>query len=142
MNEIEMNQKVKKDDHPFEINNNSNLTKNEIKPENNQEIKLATNQVDKTDLDIQTKPPKFKVPPSLWKTFICSLALFIVGSVLIGIGFIDSVAAADPGHGITFWTIGSIIFIPGAFYSYKFWKAKRSKTEDQRQEIYDQIPEL
>jgi hypothetical protein len=108
----------------------------------NKDIKIATSQIDKTDTDLNVKPPKFKVPPSLWKTFVCSLSLFALGATLIGIGFINSVANADPGKGITFWTIGSIVFIPGAFYSYKFWKAKRSRSEEARQEIYDQIPEM
>jgi deoxycytidine triphosphate deaminase len=114
----------------------------EVVEKNIKESLDKSNKADKTENDLITPPPKFKVPATLWKTFVCSLALFIVGSTLIGIGFIHSVAAADPGKGITFWTIGSIVLIPGAFYTYKFWRAKRSKSEDARQEIYDQIPEL
>jgi hypothetical protein len=102
----------------------------------------VSNPVDRTDNDINTNPPKFKVPPALWRTFVCSLSLFVLGSVLIGIGFIDSVADADPGKGVTFWTIGSIVLIPGGYYSYQFWRAKRSRDEDERAEIYNEIPEL
>jgi hypothetical protein len=126
---------------------NIEIPKVELNKQNDNENKKLESGVeapnDKTDNDIKPIPlPKFKVPPALWRTFICSLSLFAIGATLIGIGFIDSVAAADPGKGITFWTIGSIVLIPGGYYSYKFFKAKRAKTEDERQEIYDQIPEL
>ena len=102
---------------------------------------LEISNMDKTDNDIMQRP-KFKVPPSLWKTFVCSLTLFVLGCTLIGIGFIDSVAAADPGKGITFWTIGSIVLIPGGYYTYQFWRAKRSMSDDEREDIFNEIPEL
>jgi hypothetical protein len=97
---------------------------------------------DKTDNDIQVMRPKFKVPAALWRTFVCSLTLFILGCTLIGIGFIDSVREADPGKGITFWTIGSIVLIPGGYYTYQFWRARRSLSDDEREDIFNEIPEL
>jgi hypothetical protein len=85
---------------------------------------------------------KFKVPPSLKKTFICSMVLFIIGITLIILGCIQEVAEADPGKGITFWVLGSIILIPGGYYTYQFYKARKARTYDERQEILDEIPEL
>jgi hypothetical protein len=85
---------------------------------------------------------KFKVPPSLKKTFICSSILFLIGITLIILGSIQQIAEADPGKGITFWVLGSIILIPGGYYTYQFYKARRARSYDERQEILDEIPEL
>jgi len=85
---------------------------------------------------------KFKVPLSLKKTFLCSMFLFAVGITLIILGSIQQIAAADPGKGITFWVLGSIVLIPGGYYTYQFYKARKARTYDERQEILDEIPEL
>ncbi len=85
---------------------------------------------------------KFKVPPSLKKTFLCTLALFFVGVTLIILGFIDDIREADPGKGVTYWVLGGIVMIPGGYYTYQFYKAKKAKDLEERQEILDNIPEL
>jgi hypothetical protein len=85
---------------------------------------------------------KFKVPLSLKKTFFCSMGLFMIGITLIILGCIEEVREADPGKGITFWVLGSIVLIPGGYYTYQFYKAKKARTYDERQEILDEIPEL
>jgi len=115
------------------INNNSESISqpNKSAPENSHDL---TEHFD----DIQ----KFKVPPSLKKTFLCSMGLFMVGITLIILGCIEEVAEADPGKGITFWVLGSIVLIPGGYYTYQFYKAKKARTYDERQEILDEIPEL
>ncbi len=96
---------------------------------------------DSTDEDLQVVD-KFKVPDNLKKTFIFTMILAGVGLILIILGCIHEVASADPGKGITFWVLGSIVMIPGGYYSYQFYKAKKAKSEDEREEILDQIPEL
>jgi|LauGreDrversion4_2_1035121.scaffolds.fasta_scaffold979114_1 hypothetical protein len=85
---------------------------------------------------------KFKVPTNLKRTFIFTMVLAAVGLILIILGCINQVAQADPGRGITFWVLGSIVMIPGGYYSYQFWRAKRAETEEDREEILEQIPEL
>lgn len=85
---------------------------------------------------------RFQVPGHLKKTFIVSLILFVLGCTLIGIGFIQQVQAADPGKGITFWVLGSVVLIPGGYYTYQFFKAKRSRDPDERNDILEEIPEL
>ena len=85
---------------------------------------------------------KFKVPSHLKKTFICTVVLAGLGIILIILGSIRQIAAADPGKGITFWVLGSIVTIPGGYYSYQFYRAKRAQDMQERDEILDDIPEL
>ncbi len=92
--------------------------------------------------DIEYERQKFKVPPALKKTFIVTVVLAGLGLVLFILGFIEEVAMHDPGRGITFWVLGLVVMIPGGYYSYQFWKAKRCEDEYKRNEILDQIPEL
>jgi hypothetical protein len=92
--------------------------------------------------DLNPPIEKFKVPSNLKKTFFCSLALFALGCTLIGIGFIRQIILSVPGLGITFWVLGGIVLIPGGYYSYQFYKAKKSQSEEEREEILENIPEL
>lgn len=85
---------------------------------------------------------KLKVPPRLFKTFIITLILALVGIVLIILGCIQSIAEHTPGKGIMFWVLGGVVIIPGGFYSYQFYKAKKAKDDYQREDIFDNIPEL
>lgn len=109
---------------------------------NNNRLSFELKCEESIDKDLRMADQRFEVPQNLKKTFICSLILFIVGATLIGIGFIQDVAAADPGKGITFWTLGGIVMIPGGYYSYQFYKAKKSKDEQERDDILSEIPEL
>ncbi len=118
--------------------NNSNITRN-----NNNRLSLdMQNSEESIDKDLRNPEEKFHVPDNLKKTFLCSLVLFIIGATLIGIGFIQDVAAADPGKGITFWTLGGIVMIPGGYYSYQFYKARKTKDVQEREDILNDIPEL
>jgi membrane-bound ClpP family serine protease len=79
---------------------------------------------------------KFIIPPTLKKTFFVSITLLLVGIVLIILGFIQSISTATPGGGIMFWVLGGIVLIPGGFYSFLFYKAKRTTDEYERDEIF------
>jgi hypothetical protein len=105
------------------------------------DIRAMEVQADITEHDLNVVE-KFEVPVNLKKTFIFSMILLVVGLTLIGIGFIEDVRTADPGKGITFWVLGGIILIPGGYYSYQFYRAKKAQNMDERDEIFDQIPEL
>ena len=85
---------------------------------------------------------KFKIPPELKKTFIIVMILTILGITLIICGFIKAISDATPGGGIMFWVLGTVVIIPGGFYSYQFYKAKRAKEEYRRHDILDNIPQL
>ncbi len=85
---------------------------------------------------------KFKIPKELKKTFIIVLVLAILGITLIICGFIKAISDATPGGGIMFWVLGGVVIIPGGFYSYQFYKAKKAKEEYRRQDILDNIPQL
>ena len=93
------------------------------------------------EMDIKNKN-KFKIPKELKKTFIIVLILAILGIVLIICGFIKAISDATPGGGIMFWVLGIVVMIPGGFYSYQFYKAKKAKEEYRRQDILDNIPQL
>ena len=41
-----------------------------------------------------------------------------------------------------FWILGAIVIIPGGYYSYQFYRAKKTTDEYKRQDILDNIPEL
>ena len=85
---------------------------------------------------------KFKIPPELKKTFIIVMILAVLGVTLIVCGFIKAISDATPGGGIMFWVLGTVVIIPGGFYSYQFYKAKKAKEEYRRQDILDNIPQL
>lgn len=94
------------------------------------------------DRDLKYIDEKFQVPLNLKKTFFCSFILFMIGTTLIIIGFIEDIATMDPGKGITFWCLGGILLIPGGYYSYQFYKAKKTKDMQEREDILSEIPEL
>ena len=85
---------------------------------------------------------KFKIPPELKKTFIIVMILAVLGVTLIICGFIKAISDATPGGGIMFWVLGTVVIIPGGFYSYQFYKARKAKEEYRRQDILDNIPQL
>ena len=93
------------------------------------------------ETDIKNKN-KFKIPKELKKTFIIVLILAILGITLIICGFIKAISDATPGGGIMFWVLGIVVMIPGGFYSYQFYKARKAKEEYRRQDILDNIPQL
>ena len=95
-----------------------------------------------TQPEVQFERKRFQVPESLKKTFIATMVLAGLGVVLFICGFIEEVAMSDPGRGLTFWILGLVVMIPGGYYSYQFWKARRCQDEDQRNDIFNQIPEL
>ena len=93
--------------------------------------------------NMETQPTeKFKVPPELKKTFIVTIILAVLGVALIICGCIKAISDSTPGGGIMFWVLGGVVIIPGGFYSYQFYKAKRAKEDYQRQDILDNIPQL
>ena len=85
---------------------------------------------------------KFRIPPELKKTFIIVMILAVLGVTLIICGFIKAISDATPGGGIMFWVLGTVVIIPGGFYSYQFYKARKAKEEYRRQDILDNIPQL
>ena len=119
----------------------------ELKEKPNHEIDYNYNYNFRVHENIETdikpnKKNKFKIPKKLKKTFIVVLILAILGITLIICGFIKAISDATPGGGIMFWVLGSVVMIPGGFYSYQFYKAKKAKEEYIRQDILDNIPQL
>ena len=84
----------------------------------------------------------FEVPFNLKKTFWCSFTLLILGAALIIMGFFEEVYGKIPGEGISFWVLGSILLIPGGYYSYQFYRAMKANDEEERDDILDEIPQI
>ena len=91
--------------------------------------------------DIRDISEKFKIPENLKKTFIVTCCLFALGGLLIGLGFINKIRDDVPGISISMWTLGAIVFIPGSYYAYQFYKAYKASGDD-REDILAQIPEI
>jgi len=137
--EIEEHKSNMRRDNELEYKNIRNISSSD-----NSEIRNNQDMINNVseDRDLRNAEERFEVPLNLKKTFICSLLLFILGFILIGIGFIEDIQAADPFEGITFWIIGGIVLIPGGYYTYQFCKARRSSDLQEREDILNDIPEL
>lgn len=61
------------------------------------------------------------------------MILAVLGVTLIICGFIKAIYNANLGGGINFWVLGSVVIMPGRFYSYQFYKSKKAKEEFIRQ---------
>lgn len=85
---------------------------------------------------------KFEIPISLKKTFVCTITLFLLGITLIIIGSIQQVRESSLGVGITLWCLGGIVIVPGGYYAYQFYKAKKAQSEEDRDDILNEIPQL
>ena len=133
LDDIEVDDKEVRQPNLLEIGNN-----------NLKNAKIISNSDNKVNDSNGTQPQiveKFSIPMNLKRTFFFSVSLLIIGLTLFIIGFVSQVRAADPGNGITFWVLGSVVFIPGAYYSYQFFRAKRN-LDNRREEILSEIPEL
>lgn len=134
------------DNNEFDINNNTISNKNTINKlevsDFNKKNDIITEDNDLRVINYSGKPEKFKIPSALKKTFIMTTVLFSVGAILIGLGFIDAIWSDVPGLSISMWTLGGITFIPGGYYGYLFYKAYRAKSDEERDEILEQIPEM
>ena len=118
-----------------------NLEMNE-KPQEQNKDNYDFHMHDNLDTNVPGQIEKFKIPPELKKTFIIVMILAVLGVTLIICGFIKAISDATPGGGIMFWVLGTVVIIPGGFYSYQFYKAKKAKEEYRRQDILDNIPQL
>lgn len=71
---------------------------------------------------------------------ICAF-LFISGGGFLIAGFIDYfLEVGEKWRGIMFFVIGSLLFIPGLYYSYFLFEAYRASSPEERQQILDEIP--
>ena len=132
-----------------------NISTNSEKGNASSEINIVKNQNEKifpqeittdTNIDIRInqpkKLPKFKIPENLQRTFKIIIILTIIGILLFFCGVAKAIVKKNIFEGIFFWILAILVLIPGVFYCFQFIKAKRAKTEFQRNEILDQIPKL
>lgn len=137
INEDHINPEVDDDDNQDD-QKAQNMNKLEV---DNRNVRQFEDNTEDNDLR-QNQREKFKVPSSLKKTFWTTMALFVTGSLLLGLGFIEEIKSDVPGLAISMWVLGGITFIPGGYYAYLFYKACKAPSGEERDEILDQIPEL
>lgn len=75
-------------------------------------------------------------------TLIAAIVLFVIGVVLIILGFVSEVVDVDPTRGIAFWILGSLTTTPGFYYTYQFYRAYKAKTPTERMRILRDIPQM
>ncbi len=83
-----------------------------------------------------------RIPSRLKKTLCCTLALFIIGVLLLIMAIIQIVRKDEFWDGGGFLFLSVVMLIPGMYYLVMFIKAKRSKDIDQKREVYENIPEI
>lgn len=84
----------------------------------------------------------FHLPRKLRKTFCCVVSLLILGIILFIIGILKVKYQESLNEGIPFFVIGTIVLVPGVFYTYQFFKARYIADIDERHEIFSDIPQL
>ena len=84
----------------------------------------------------------FNLPSNLKRTFKFTIVLTIIGIILIFCGILKAILNHNVFEGLMFWVLALLVLIPGGFYSFQFYKAKKAKTEIERNEILDKIPKL
>jgi len=85
---------------------------------------------------------KNRIPRKLKKTFYYSLLLFLIAIILLIVGIEESVRNERFSDGMAFYILSFIVFIPGGYYVYQFFKAKMTSDVENRREILESIPEL
>ena len=122
------------------IEDNNNLSTKESKKNFQKDIDNLRSV--KIENGINNTNNEFVIPQDLKKTYKMTLLLTITGIILILCGIIKAVLNKKFGGGVMFWILAILVLIPGGFYSYQFFKAKISKNQYERQEIFDTIPRL
>jgi hypothetical protein len=121
--------------------NTQNKSSSQYEKKSSIEMAEYPNSNDQTDNDLNVIED-FKVPINLKKTFIFVICLFVLGVVMIMIGTILFCTTFALEESVPFWSIGGIVFIPGGYYAYQFYKAKKSRDLEERNDILEDIPEL
>jgi hypothetical protein len=85
---------------------------------------------------------KNRIPRKLKKTFYYSLLLLLTAIILLIVGIEESVRNERFSDGMAFYILSFIVFIPGGYYVYQFFKAKITSDVEDRREILQSIPEL
>ncbi len=76
------------------------------------------------------------------KRFIAfSVTLLVLGSILLGVG-LGEYDQLSLDRSISLIVFGSILFLPGFFYSYQLYKALTTRDPVERNEILEDLPEF
>lgn len=92
------------------------------------------------DLDHESRPEP--LPPLPLKTLLVVLVFFALGSALIVVGTVSEMTDLEPSRGIAFWILGGLLFIPGSYYTFQFYKAYRATNAYERRQIIEGLPDL
>lgn len=95
------------------------------------------------DDDSKSRPefePPEPLPPVPQRALSCSLWLVGIGILLYIIGSIEVTQQVDPAKGFAFWVCGTLMLIPGIYYSILLCKAYKAKTAIDRRNFLRDIP--
>ena len=120
----------------------TNIAKNYTDEKANNDNEISNDYNNNQNDNSQDDTEIFIVPNDLQKTLKLTLFLAILGISLIILGLVKIIIGWGPMNGNMILILGSIIFIPGGYYSFQFFRAKVAKFEYIRKEIFDSIPRL
>ena len=113
---------------------------------NNYTLNEETKQVEQEDLQINYSYEHFnqfkqEFIPLPKKTTMISLFLLVVGLCFLINGIITFINHEEIKYALSFLILGTLLVLPGLYYTIQLWKALRANTPEERKEILDDIPE-
>ena len=93
------------------------------------------------DENVPEVPPRqtAKLPPIPLQPLLLALFLSLASIVCLICGFIEDINKHDPLGGIAFFILAIIVAIPGFYFTYKFYKAYRTKDPQERTRLLIEI---
>ena len=103
---------------------------------------IEPNNQQQEDQNVQSPHKNTLVPESHKKTFYCVVSLLILGIILLVIGIEEYFRTDESKTPLCFMILGSIVLIPGGYFTYKFIQIYCTRDSDIREELIDDIPIL
>jgi len=129
--------------HEDEDNNSISTSISDINENQNENLLMNYNEIDNNinNEQIQNyKRKKYCYPPKLKKTFFFVIFLTIIGVLLLIYSIIEIFINFNLKSIICKIILSIFVLIPGLYYTYLFIKAYYEKDEDNKNDIYNEIP--
>jgi len=129
-----------------EENNSVSTSISDINNENqNENLIMNNNEINNNINNEQTqniKRNKYCYPPKLKKTFYFVIFLTIIGILLLIFSIIEIFNNFNLTSFLCKIVLSIFVLIPGLYYLYLFIKAYNEKDEDNKNDIYNEIPSI
>ena len=118
---------------------NKNKDKNHKDKETNNDINIqASDEHDNSPQNFDY----FVIPEDLTRTLAIVLFVSIFGIFLMGLALVKISSGWGMMNGYVLLFLGFVVFAPGIYYGYQFYKAKTAKFDYARKEILSAIPRI